>query len=45
MRDAYHLKQPAAETREHADPVVTRATERLADAFNDEKAYLMDHRQ
>jgi hypothetical protein len=27
-----------------ADPVITRATERLTHAFNDEKAYLVDRR-
>ena len=27
-----------------ADPVITRATERLTHVFNDEKAYLVDRR-
>jgi hypothetical protein len=35
---------PASEIHRRADPVITRATERLTHAFNDEKAYLVDRR-
>ena len=35
---------PASEIHRRADPVNTRATERLTHAFNDEKAYLVDRR-
>jgi hypothetical protein len=44
MRGAYPLKQPASEIHGRADPVITRATERLTHAFNDEEAYLVDRR-
>ena len=35
---------PASEIHHRADPVNTRATERLTHAFNDEKAYFVDRR-
>jgi len=44
MRGACPLKQPASKIHGRADPVITRATGRLAHAFNDEKAYLVDRR-
>jgi hypothetical protein len=45
MRGAYHLEQSASEIHGRAGPAITRATERLTHAVNDEKAYLVDRRQ